>query len=47
MLTWAKAYKGIIAVPGIRGGAEFGEEWHLAGIKEKRPQVYEDFIEAA
>ncbi|KAG8895004.1 hypothetical protein FRB99_000820, partial [Tulasnella sp. 403] len=44
MLTFIKAYRGILAVPGIRGGAEFGEEWHLAGIREKRVQVYDDFI---
>lgn len=47
MLTWIKAYHGIIAVPGIRGGAEFGEEWHLAGIRENRVKVFEDFIAAA
>lgn len=47
MLTWVKAYNGIIAVPGIRGGAEFGDEWHRMGVKENRQKVYEDFIEAA
>ncbi|KAG9038600.1 hypothetical protein FRB95_000822 [Tulasnella sp. JGI-2019a] len=46
MLTFIKAYGGVLAVPGIRGGAEFGEDWHLAGVKEKRVKVYEDFIAA-
>lgn len=46
MLTFIKAYGGVIAVPGIRGGSEFGEDWHLAGVREKRVKVYEDFIAA-
>lgn len=46
MLTFIKAYGGVLAVPGIRGGAEFGEDWHLAGVREKRIKVYEDFIAA-
>jgi len=46
MLTFIKAYGGVLAVPGIRGGAEFGEEWHLAGIRENRIKVYDDFIAA-
>lgn len=47
MLTFVKCYRGVLAVPGIRGGAEKGEAWHLAGIRENRPKVYEDFIAAA
>ena len=47
MLTWIKAYRGIIAVPGIRGGSEFGKQWHLDGIREKRVNVFDDFIAAA
>jgi prolyl oligopeptidase len=38
---------GIYAIPCIRGGNEYGEEWHLAGIKENRPVVFGDFISAA
>ena len=38
---------GIYAVPCIRGGGEYGEEWHLAGIRENRPVVFGDFIAAA
>jgi len=44
LLTFIKAYRGILAVPNIRGGAEFGESWHLQGVKEHRPQVFDDFI---
>ncbi|KAG8875819.1 hypothetical protein FRB98_007565 [Tulasnella sp. 332] len=46
MLTFIKGYGGVLALPGIRGGGEFGEDWHLAGVREKRVKVYEDFIAA-
>ncbi|MBN2587588.1 MAG: S9 family peptidase [Candidatus Fermentibacteraceae bacterium] len=38
---------GVYAMPCIRGGGEYGEEWHLAGIRENRPVVFRDFIAAA
>ncbi|KIO19472.1 hypothetical protein M407DRAFT_222802 [Tulasnella calospora MUT 4182] len=43
-LTFVKAFKGLLAVPGIRGGAEKGEQWHLDGVRENRVKVYDDFI---
>lgn len=38
---------GIFATPALRGGGEFGEEWHRAGMLEKKQNVFDDFIAAA
>jgi prolyl oligopeptidase len=46
MIVWAER-GGIVAEPNLRGGGEFGEEWHRAGMLEKKQNVFDDFLAAA
>src|SRR6266540_1153079 len=45
-LVWMEM-GGVYAQPNLRGGAEYGEEWHMAGTKAKKQNVFDDFIAAA
>src|SRR5579864_3479956 len=38
---------GVFVIANLRGGAEFGEEWHRAGMLDKKQNVFDDFIAAA
>src|SRR3989454_409254 len=45
-LVWMEM-GGVFAQPNLRGGGEYGQEWHLAGSKLKKQNVFDDFIAAA
>ncbi|MGF1986943.1 MAG: prolyl oligopeptidase family serine peptidase [Nostoc sp. ZfuVER08] len=46
LLVWMEM-GGVYAMPNLRGGGEYGEEWHQGGMKEKKQNVFDDFIAAA
>ncbi|HEX5138450.1 MAG TPA: prolyl oligopeptidase family serine peptidase [Planctomycetota bacterium] len=45
-LVWMEM-GGILAVPNLRGGGEYGKAWHEGGMRERKQNVFDDFIAAA
>ncbi|HEY8257573.1 MAG TPA: prolyl oligopeptidase family serine peptidase [Gemmatimonadales bacterium] len=45
LLLWLE-HGGMVAIPNIRGGGEYGEEWHQDGMMGKKQNSFDDFIAA-
>ncbi|MFN0106389.1 MAG: prolyl oligopeptidase family serine peptidase [Bryobacteraceae bacterium] len=45
--NWWIEHGGAVAIVNLRGGSEFGEEWHKAGMLDKKQNVFDDYVAAA
>ncbi|ORX94708.1 hypothetical protein K493DRAFT_337689 [Basidiobolus meristosporus CBS 931.73] len=46
-IAFMKHFNGVVAIPNLRGGGEYGEEWHQAGTLARKQNVFDDFQYAA